>query len=86
MYRLGRAGIGIRIALGGNAVLVYGDGGAGSAREGRLTRTLIIDPRTSQVLADSTAIDGRAATAVDTLILDAGWADGKPHRPAPITG
>jgi hypothetical protein len=84
--RLGRAGIGIRIALGGNAVLVYGDGGAGSAREGKLTRTLIIDPRTSQVLADGTAIDGRAATAVDTLILDAGWADGKPHRPAPATG
>jgi len=83
---LGRAGIGIRIALGGDAIFVYGDGGAGSAREGKLTRTLIIDPRTSQVLADSTAIDGRSGTAVDTLILDAGWADGRPHRPAPATG
>ena len=80
--QLGRAGIGIRIALGGKAVLVYGDGGAGSAREGRLTRTLIIDPRTSQVLADTTTIGDRRGPAVDTLILDAGWANGKPHRPA----
>jgi hypothetical protein len=48
------------------------------ARE--ITRTLIIDPRTSYVLADQTNI-GKSFGS-DTLILKTGWTNEKPHKPA----
>jgi len=42
---------------------------------------LIIDPKTSHVLADETTIGRGSAPTIDTLILEVGWTDGKPHTP-----
>src|SRR5262249_26490325 len=85
---LGRAGVGIEIAEGRGWTAVPGDPvrcqdkhrcyPAASARN--ITRTLIIDPGTSQVLADETTI-GKSPYS-DTLILGAGWTNQKPHKPA----
>jgi len=85
---LGRAGAGIEIAEGRGWTAVPGDPvrchdkhrcyPAAPARN--ITRTLIIDPGTSQVLADETTI-GKSSYS-DTLILGAGWTNQKPHKPA----
>jgi hypothetical protein len=45
-----------------------------------ITRTLIIDPATSHVLADETHV-GKSSGS-DTLILGTGWTNEKPHKPA----
>jgi len=78
---LGRAGIGIEIAVGVGWIAVPGGGGpvTGLARD--LTRTLIIDPDTSRVLADETSLGNRSDPTSDTLILGAGWTNEKPHKP-----
>lgn len=84
---LGRAGIGIEIAEGRGWTIVPG-GPVRCQSEYRCfpaapartaTRTLIIDPGTSQVLADETAI-GKSSDS-DTLILGADWTNEKPHKP-----
>ena len=77
---LGRPGVGIEIH-GPHAFAVYSAGGPVAARPGRLTRLLIIDPKTSHVLADETTIGRGSAPTIDTLILEVGWTDGKPHTP-----
>ncbi|HEX3266090.1 MAG TPA: CU044_5270 family protein [Candidatus Limnocylindrales bacterium] len=76
---LGRPGVGIEIRSP-HAVFVFGGGTVG-ARSGRLSRTLIIDPRTSRVLADQMRLGRSVEPAIDTLILNAGWTDRRPHRP-----
>jgi hypothetical protein len=48
------------------------------ARE--ITRSLIIDPDTSHVLADKMIV-GKSSVS-DTLILRAGWTNEKPHKPS----
>jgi hypothetical protein len=78
---LGRGGTGIEIRNPQVAVLV-GDGSAVSAREGNVTRTLIIDTVTSQILADQTTISHDAAPTVERLILDSGWTNEQPHQPS----
>jgi hypothetical protein len=85
---LGRAGVGIEIAEGRGWTPVPGDPvrchdkhrcyPAAPARN--ITRTLIIDPGTSHVLADETTIGKNSYS--DTLILGAGWTNEKPHKPA----
>ena len=85
---LGRAGVGIKIAEGRGWIPVPGDPvrchdkyrcyPAAPARN--IARTLIIDPGTSQVLADETTI-GKSSYS-DTLILGVGWTNEKPRKPA----
>lgn len=77
---LGRVGVGIEIH-GPHAFAVYSAGGLVAARPGTLTRLLIIDPKTSHVLADQTTIGRHSAPTIDTLIQEVGWTDGKPHTP-----
>ncbi len=79
---LGRAGIGIEIAEGVGWIAVPGDGGRVTGPASELTRTLIIDPHTSRVLADETSIGNRSDPASETLILGVGWTNEKPRRPA----
>jgi hypothetical protein len=80
---LGRAGVGIEIGTPGvDAIAVLGDGSPVVAPAGELTRTLIIDPDTSLVLADETSIGKRSDPFSDTLILGVGWTNQKPHKPA----
>jgi hypothetical protein len=74
---LGRAGIGIRIAEGLGAVFV--PGAAGPLPGASLTRTLIIDPRTSHVLADEMSAGGDPLT--ETVILAVGWTNETPREP-----
>lgn len=85
---LGRAGTGIKIAEGRGWIPVPGGPvrchdkyrcyPAAPARN--ITRTLIIDPGTSQVLADETTIGKNSYS--DTLILGVGWTNEKPHKPS----
>jgi hypothetical protein len=75
---LGRAGIGIRIPDGHG--MIFTPGVAGPVKAGSLTRTLIIDPRTSHVLADETSAGSKLVTR--TVILAVGWTNEKPHEPA----
>jgi hypothetical protein len=77
---LGRSGLGIEIKDPGVAVLV-GDGSAVSAREGSLTRTLIIDRDTSQILSDQTTIGHDSEPTIDKLILEIGWTNQAPQAP-----
>lgn len=79
---LGRAGVGIEIAQGVGRFVVLGDGSPVVAPAGELTRTLIIDPDTSHVLASEASIGNRSDPVSDTLILGFGWTNEKPHRPA----
>jgi hypothetical protein len=92
---LGRSGIGIEISEGRGWVLVPGASGsltcAGerthqrdqcAGEETKLTRTLIIDPATSHVLADETRIGNRAEPALDRVILAVGWTNEKPSTPS----
>lgn len=92
---LGRSGIGIKISEGRGWVLVPGASGsltcAGerthqrdqcAGEETKLTRTLIIDPATSHVLADETRIGNRAEPALDRVILAVGWTNEKPSTPS----
>jgi hypothetical protein len=74
---LGRRGIGIRVPEGRGRIFV--PGAAGPVSAGTLTRILIIDPRTSYVLADETSADGRALT--NTVILAVGWTNETPREP-----
>jgi hypothetical protein len=46
-----------------------------------LSRTLLIDPDTSQVLVDETHLGNRSDPITDTLILGAGWTNEKPQNP-----
>lgn len=78
---LGRLGVGIEIRDPQTAVLVS-DGSAVAAREGKLRRILVIDPRTSRILADRSTVGRGGDPVVDTLIVDSGWTNGRPHRPA----
>jgi len=85
---LGRTGAGIKIAEGrgwtpipGGPVRCHGKYRCyPSAPARNITRTLIIDPGTSQVLADETTI-GKSSYS-ETLILGVDWTDHKPHKPA----
>jgi hypothetical protein len=77
---LGRAGVGILIDTGAMAGAVFPGGRRFKA--GELTRKLIIDPATSYVLASQTIIGERSDPFSDTLILEVGWTDEKPHKPA----
>ena len=76
---LGRAGIGIELQPA-HGVAVLGGGGPVAAA-GKLTRTLIIDPDTSRVLADQTRIGNRSEPSIDTLILEVGWTNEKVQKP-----
>jgi hypothetical protein len=78
---LGRAGVGIEIGTPGDEVVIYFLGDGGSVKAGEFTRTLIIDPDTSRVLADETSIGNRSDPFSDTLILGVGWTSEKPHKP-----
>jgi hypothetical protein len=51
------------------------------SRAGELIRTQIIDPDTSLVLADQTSIGNNSDPVSDTLILEVGWTNEKPHKP-----
>jgi hypothetical protein len=75
---LGRAGVGITIHHRGVMLAVGPTVAGGSA--GQLTRTLIIDPATSHVLADRATVGSHVVT--DKLILEVGWTDEPPHEPA----
>jgi hypothetical protein len=77
---LGRPGVGIELKTE-HAVAVLG-GGSAVAATGKLTRTLIIDPATSHVLADQMRIGDRSEPAIDSLILEVGWTNERPHNPA----
>jgi hypothetical protein len=77
---LGRSGIGI-VIQGMRGVVVLGDGNPVAGRAGTLTRTLIIDPKTSRVLADETTLGNRPEPATDRLILGVGWTNERPHKP-----
>ena len=78
---LGRPGVGIEIRPTHALVVVAGDGVA-TGRAGKLTRTFIIDPKTARILADQTRIGDRSQPALDTLILEVGWTNERPHKPA----
>lgn len=78
---IGRLGFGI-VIHGPRALAILGGGNPVTARAGKLTRTLIIDPKTSHILEDQTRIGGRSEPAFDTLILEVGWTNGRPHKPA----
>jgi hypothetical protein len=73
---LGRPGIGIEIAEGEGWFV------PGAATAAKLTRTLIIDPGTSHVLADEARIGNRADPVSDTLVVAVGWTSEGPHEPA----
>jgi hypothetical protein len=77
---LGRAGVGIEIATGGVTAIV-GPGGP-SFKTGELTRTLIIDPDTSHVLASEASVGNSSDPFSGTLILEVGWTEKPPHEPA----
>jgi hypothetical protein len=77
---LGRTGIGIEIHGPRRAVLVS-DGSAVAAREGRFTRVLIIDPKTSSVLADGVTVGPSPRPVIDTLIVQVGWSNEAPQPP-----
>src|SRR5262249_45680675 len=85
---VGRARGGIKIAEGRGWITGPGAPGGWSghylcrpaAQAKKITRTLIIDPATSQVLADETTIGKHPYS--DTLILAVGWTNEKPHKPA----
>jgi hypothetical protein len=63
-------------------VAVLGDGAPVAARAGKLTRMLIIDQKTSGILADQTRIGDGSEPAIDTLNLGVGWTNERPHKPA----
>jgi hypothetical protein len=77
---LGRAGVGIELKPA-HAVAVFG-GVSPVTAPAKLTRTLIIDPNTSRVLADQTTIGNRSEPSIDTLILEVGWTNERPQKPA----
>jgi hypothetical protein len=87
---LGRPGVGITIDLQGVYLVVKRPGvhHMGKSYESvrrnmvpkQVTRTLIIDPATSQVLADQKSSGARVLD--DKLILETGWTDQPPHEPA----
>jgi hypothetical protein len=78
---LGRSGVGIRITQHGRWLVPAGRPG-GATPVGEVTRTLLVDPATSRVLADRTRVGNRSDAARDTLILSAGWTDEAPREPA----
>jgi hypothetical protein len=77
---LGRAGVGIVIDDGRRAHVV--GPGVSSFKAGKLTRKLIIDPDASYVLASQTSIGKSSDSFSGTLILEVGWTNEKPHKPA----
>ena len=79
---LGRAGVGIQIGAAGDQIGIYGVGARGLVKTGRLTRTLIIDPETSHVLAREMSIAKSPDPFSATLITKVGWTNEKPHKPA----
>jgi hypothetical protein len=78
----GRAGVGIEIGTPGDEVGIYLVGASGPVRTEELTRTLIIDPDTSHVLAREMSIANRPDPFNATLIPKVGWTNEKPHKPA----
>jgi hypothetical protein len=78
---LGRVGIGILIDAGGRAV-IFVRGAGGPYKAGKLTLKLIIDPDTSHVLARQANVGSSSDPVSGTLILEVGWTDEKPHKPA----
>jgi hypothetical protein len=80
---LGRAGVGIRIDAGDFAgVFIPGVPGGRPFSAGELTRKLIIDPDTSQVLADQARVGASSDPVGGSLILKVGWTNQRPHKPA----
>jgi hypothetical protein len=77
---LGRVGVGILIDDGLRAHVAVP--GFRRFKTGELSRTLIIDPETSYVLATQTSIGTSSAPFGGTLILEVGWTNEKPHKPA----
>ena len=77
---LGRAGTGILID-GGDIEGYYLPRG-GRFEAGQLSRMLIIDPHTSHVLAHQASVDDSFDPSRSTLILEVGWTDEEPHKPA----
>jgi hypothetical protein len=77
---LGRPGVGIRIE--GPIGVFVSDGGPVVQRAGKVSRTLIIDPETSYVLQDQTRVGDHAELTIDTLMLDVGWTNESPTKPA----
>jgi hypothetical protein len=63
-------------------IAVVGDGSAVVVPGGELIRTQILDPDTSLVLADQTSVGNNSDPVSDTLILEVGWTNEKPHKPA----
>jgi hypothetical protein len=79
---LGRAGVGIRMRFGTKSIVAQDDGGPARLMTGPFSRTLIIDPATSHVLADELAGGDAANPFGETLILDSAWTNGRPHVPS----
>jgi hypothetical protein len=81
---LGRAGIGISMRYGEGWIAggLVSPSGKVAPTAGGPTRTLIIDPVTSHVLADETSTGNGPDVVTGTLILDVGWTNEKPHEPA----
>jgi hypothetical protein len=84
--RLGRPGVGIRIDEGRGFIkanTALGDQGGrlvGPLKPRKVTRILIVDPATSQILSDQRRAGSIAGPR--TLIETDGWTNEKPHVPA----
>jgi hypothetical protein len=76
---LGREGVGIVIGGGDMTGIAVSSGGRFSA--GEFTRKLIIDPETSQVLADQASVGNSSDRSSEKLVLEDGWTDEAPHEP-----
>jgi hypothetical protein len=80
---LGRVGIGILINADFRVrAFIVGAGGRPWFKGDGFTRKLIIDPDTSHVLASQASVGSSSDPVSGTLILEVGWTDEKPHKPA----
>ena len=79
---LGRAGVGIEIETLLDEGAVYIIGAGDPVETEGLTRTLIIDPDTSHVLASEERVDDNTDPLVATQYLEVGWTDEEPREPA----
>ena len=61
---------------------IYIIGAGGSVRAEELTRTLVIDPDTSYVLASQVGTGASSDPFADTYFLEVGWTDDEPHEPS----
>ena len=79
---LGRAGVGIEIDTPADKVGIYIIGAGDPVKVDELTRTLMIDPETSHVLASEERAGEGTDPLVATQYLEVGWTDEEPREPS----